>query len=457
MLEQEPVPSVQCRQYRRRWFMLLIFVLCSTANAAHWMQYSIIANIMMRYYNVSSISINWTSMIYMACYIPFVFPASWVLQRKGLRITLLSGAIIMVTGSWLKVLSASPDLFYLAFIGQALVGTAQIFILGVPARLAAVWFGPKQVSTACSLGVFGNQVGIALGFLIPPAVVGNHEDLEVIGRELKHLYYGMAIGPTIVLCLVIFFFQKEPPMPPSLAQASLRSKTTKTEAYDNNHTYLQSLKSLITNRNFALLLVSYGINIGVFYVVSTLLNQIVLLHFADAEEDAGRIGLTIVVAGVVGSVTGGVVLDKTHKFKECTLVVYFMALAGMLAFTFTLTLGHIWIIYLTGGFLGFFMTGYLGIGYEFAAELTYPIAEGTSSGLLNASSEVFGVIFTLVGGEILDAYGDIVTNCTLTALLLAGLAMTLFIQGKDLKRQAAAALRRSHTHLEQEDMMTTQT
>jgi hypothetical protein len=29
-----------------------------------------------------------------------------------------------------------------------------------------------------------------------------------------------------------------------------------------------------------------------------------------------------------------------------------MAMAGMLAFTFTLTLGHIWIIYLTIGFLG---------------------------------------------------------------------------------------------------------
>jgi FLVCR family feline leukemia virus subgroup C receptor-related protein len=48
----------------------------------HWLQYSIIANIMMRYYSVSSLAINWTSMIYMACYIPFVFPASWLLDRK---------------------------------------------------------------------------------------------------------------------------------------------------------------------------------------------------------------------------------------------------------------------------------------------------------------------------------------------------------------------------------------
>jgi hypothetical protein len=41
--------------------------------------------------------------------------------------------------------------------------------------------------------------------------------------------------------------------------------------------------------------------------------SIVLLQ--NAEEDAGRIGLTIVLAGVVGSVTGGIILDKTHRFK----------------------------------------------------------------------------------------------------------------------------------------------
>jgi len=36
----------------------------------------------------------------------------------------------------------------------------------------------------------------------------------------------------------------------------------------------------------------------------------------------------------------------------------------------------------------FFMTGYLPLGFEFAAEITYPEAEGTSSGLLNASAQV---------------------------------------------------------------------
>jgi len=34
------------------------------------------------------------------------------------------------------------------------------------------------------------------------------------------------------------------------------------------------------------------------------------------------------------------------------------------------------------------MTAFVPVGYEYAVELTYPISEGTSSSLLNASSIV---------------------------------------------------------------------
>ena len=36
----------------------------------------------------------------------------------------------------------------------------------------------------------------------------------------------------------------------------------------------------------------------------------------------------------------------------------------------------------------FFMTGYLPVGYQFAAEITYPEPESSSSGLLTASAMV---------------------------------------------------------------------
>jgi hypothetical protein len=75
-------------------------------------------------------------------------------------------------------------------------------------------------------------------------------------------------------------FQKEPPLPPSPAQATVRSQFPMSDKSTDRYTFLQTLKLLLTNRNFVLLLISYGINAGVFYAMSTLLNQIVLLHFA---------------------------------------------------------------------------------------------------------------------------------------------------------------------------------
>ena len=65
-------------------------------------------------------------------------------------------------GAWIKVASVSPDRFWVTFLGQFIVAISQVFILGVPPRLAAVWFGPTQVSTACAIGVFGNQVGVCV-------------------------------------------------------------------------------------------------------------------------------------------------------------------------------------------------------------------------------------------------------------------------------------------------------
>lgn len=52
-----------------------------------------------------------------------------------------------------------------------------------------------------------------------------------------------------------------------------------------------------------------------FMVSSNFLSKIVLTYYPNHEMDAGRIGLCIVLAGMMGSVCCGIVLDKTHRFK----------------------------------------------------------------------------------------------------------------------------------------------
>lgn len=83
------------------------------------------------------------------------------------------------------------------------------------------------------------------------------------------------------------------------------------------------------------------------------------------------------------------------------------------------------------------MTGYLPVGFEFAAELTYPEPEGTSAGLLNMAAQVFGIGFTIMYSEILGIWGDIPANITMAVMLCVGSVLTAII-GSDLRRQAAS-------------------
>ncbi|XP_058126581.1 heme transporter FLVCR2 [Anopheles ziemanni] len=430
-LDKPALAPGEFRVYKRRWLVLAIFVMYSASNALQWIQYSIIANIVQRYYDITSTWVDWTSMIFMILYIPLIFPASWILDKLGLRIAAISGVLGTCLGAWVKCFSVSPELFWVGFVGQSIVAASQVFILSLPAKVAAVWFGPDQVSSACSIGVFGNQLGIAVGFLVPPMLVENHDDISLIGNDLRLMFYIVAGFTTVLVVLVLFFFKAAPPTPPSAAQ-----EATKTPNPLQSSPFLHSIKRLMLNRNYVLLLISYGMNVGVFYAISTLLNQIVLTHYPGHEVDAGRIGVCIVFAGMLGSVACGVVLDKTHRFKETTLAVYIFTMIGMWIYTFTLSVGHIAVVYVTSALLGFFMTGYLPVGFEFAAELTYPEPEGTSTGLLNAAAQVFGITFTMLYSELLNTNGDIVANVTMAVMLLVGSVVTAVIRS-DLRRQAA--------------------
>ena len=67
------------------------------------------------------------------------------------------------------------------------------------------------------------------------------------------------------------------------------------------------------------------------------------------------------------------------------------------------------------------MTGYLPIGFEFAAEITYPESEGTSSGLLNASAQVFGIFCTMLGEWLFRLVYFIDTAAALDYIISRGL------------------------------------
>ncbi|XP_032040718.1 feline leukemia virus subgroup C receptor-related protein 1 [Aythya fuligula] len=423
-----PGGRVETRLSRRRLAVLGVFSCYSLVNAFQWIQYSILSNVFAHFYGVSFTQIDWLSMVYMVAYVPLILPATWLLDARGLRLTALLGAGLNGLGAWLKCASLAPDRYAVTMAAQAVCAVAQVFILGLPSRVASVWFGPSEVSTACAVAVLGNQLGTAIGFLVPPVLVPNTpNDIDLMAHNISIMFYGTAIVSTLLFFLTGVVFEEKPKYPPSHSQALLQALPPE------DYSYKQSIINLVKNIPFVLLLISYGIMTGAFYSVSTLLNQMIVTYYEGEEVNAGRIGLTLVVAGMVGSIICGLWLDYTKTYKQTTLIVYILSFIGLVVFTFTLDLGHLIVVFVTGGVLGFFMTGYLPLGFEFAVEITYPESEGTSSGLLNASAQIFGIVFTLVQGKLTTDYSPRAGNLFLCAWLFVGIILTALIKS-DLRR-----------------------
>lgn len=74
--------EIKTKVYKRRWMILAIYIIYAAINALQWFEYSVIANIVMRYYGVESLAVDWTSIIYMALYMPMVIPASYFMDKK---------------------------------------------------------------------------------------------------------------------------------------------------------------------------------------------------------------------------------------------------------------------------------------------------------------------------------------------------------------------------------------
>lgn len=67
--------------YKRRWVVLALYSLYCTVNAVQWLQYSIIADVIIEYYQVTYTAVNWTSIIYMLAYVVTILPGTWFFNK----------------------------------------------------------------------------------------------------------------------------------------------------------------------------------------------------------------------------------------------------------------------------------------------------------------------------------------------------------------------------------------
>ncbi|KAF5296871.1 hypothetical protein FQA39_LY12389 [Lamprigera yunnana] len=398
------------RTCSRRWIILVMLVLTNTLINMQWIQYTVIADIVTGYYNVSYEAVNWTALIYSILYIPLAIPGTYFLDKFGLRNAVLVSTGLACLGAWIKVFSIERNMFCLVLLGQTVIAIASMFIVSTPSAVAAAWFGSKEKSTACSIGIFGIEFGVALGFVIPSLVVSDNSSHLTIGHGLLTMLLSISVISTVLFLIQFMYFEAQPVYPPSNSEVQKRQNPiSKTNLFI-------TLKTFITHKAYVIHVLSNSITFGLTIAILALLNQILSQHYTNASVEAGRVGLIIVVSQMFGTLLNGLILDKYHQYKAQLLLTQCLSIVIMIIFTYTLGF-PIYYIYIVSVFFGVFWSGIQPIGYEAAIELVCPKSEDVAVGLLTAVSQLFGVLFTYLYSYLLYNYNSVLTNNFVSAIL----------------------------------------
>lgn len=357
----------EIKTYKYRWVMLGVFMLITTINQLLWITFAAITSAAVDYYSVGNMQVGMLSMCFMIVFIFVSVPASWIIDKYGIKIGVGIGAGL--TGVFGMLRSLVGNNYELALVMQIGVAVGQPFLLNAITKLAARWFTHQERATATGLATLSMYIGPLAGMLLTPFL------LKIQGFHGMMNTYGII---SIVGALSFMLLSRDkPPTPPCHDFQEERSLV-----YDG-------LKDSLKNKNFITLLVIFFIGLGVFNSVTTWIEDIVKPR-GFTPDDAGLTGGLMIIGGIIGALIMPYISDKIQKRKLFIIIALIGAFVGLAGITFAESYT---VLLLSSFVLGYFLLSAGPIGFQYGAEITYPASEGTSNGLLILAGQISGIGF----------------------------------------------------------------
>jgi len=358
-----------------RWIVLVLFMFVGILTQIIWITFAPIMNEVASYYNVSSDAILLLAASFMIIYIPVNFPACWLIEKYGLKWGTGIGVTLTGIFGFLRAFTGTNFLFLL--LCQTMVAIGQPFVLNSFTKLAVNWFPEEEKVTATGLGTMALFIGIII------AMIATYPLYTINGIEFVLLVYGLL--SLISMVLYLLFVKDKPSQPPN---PYFREKTFQTKG----------IKNLFENRDFNLLIFLLFAGLGIFNALLSAIDDI----FSRFSPNTGIIGGLIILGGIFGAVILSSLSDKLGKRKIFLNVALIVStpLALLLGFTgagdFVLTL-------ILAFIFGFILVPALPVGLTYAAEITHPVPEESSNGVLMMFGQLGGIIFLIMPDMILFA------------------------------------------------------
>ena len=450
-----------------RRYTLAVFALLTTNQTIFWFTFSSAPIPVNSYYGTSDadldLLLNWGPIIFL----PVCPLIAWLLRRPGgLNIAMRSGSFMCFIACAVRAIPCvlSPALRNSRWGGQLLLHLGQIInaavgpiVMSSPSLLSALWFSPQRRTTATSIAYLGGNLGSAIGFLLGPYIISDNPD-NVPRFLLMELL--LATAP-----MLMFLFHCPNPgalindvpscsaIPASESTQSLMTSPLLPSAVDDSTTasmvsYGQALKRVFSMPSLILLCLCGGVQAGVSSAWTGVLPQILPApRFTSVYT--GWLGFAFSIGGVVGNAGSGIIADIffAQRYK-CFLIGIFI-LSGALFALFSFSLDNPFVspapipatpssIMIIGTFAGIFQSACDPLFYELAAEVSYPLEEGTSASLISFLFNAATLIMLFVAPAIsLTLFNTIMATTMLVCAL--GVCFT-----HESYNRRAAAMRRAH-------------
>jgi len=343
----------------------------------------------------------------------------------------LAGALIRTIPCWLgeDFRQNNVACLLLLHIGQILNAAAGPLCMGTESRLSCIWFAENERATATATAVTANGLGTTLGFILGPYTASSADRIPLL------LYIEILLTAVPFVCSLTYFPSAPPEFPSAAAAAeALKEKSDADELEqviqntdtDMHPTYWEGMRLCARNTPFLLLVSAAGLLAGASAGWQSLLQDII----GYDDTTVGWLGFANGLAGNLGAILIGFLSDKLFRFrfKAVILSLLLFELVVMVWFSMSLPmftqdsgmLPHsIASIGIAIGLLGLAQSATSPLFYELCAELTFPVPEGTSAGILallwNTASFVIIFLSPVISSKCMN---PIMTGCIVVVLLM---------------------------------------
>ena len=412
-LMSKAVQKTNYKVYSYRWIMLSVFMLVVAASQIMWITFAPITLEASDFYGVSDIKIGILSMSFMIVYIFVSIPASWIIDKYGIRIGVGIGVVLTgIFGLLRGLISTHYNPVLISQIGLAI---GQPFLLNAMTKVAARWFPLEERATASGLATLSMYLGILGGMLVTPNLI--------IGSGIPGMLRSYGIF-SMAAAVVFFIFAKERPLTapcdPDQEERALA---------------MDGLKRIFHFKDFNWLMIIFFIGLGVFNAVTTWIENILSPRGISAVQ-AGVTGGLMIIGGIAGALVLPVLSDRYRKRIPFILA----SLAGATLSLVGITFGSTYTVILISGIaFGFFLLSSGPIGFQYGAEITYPVSEGTSNGLLLLMGQISGIAFIFGMDSFKSAVNGSMTRPLIVLIALMFLSFLVSTRLKEsslLKRES---------------------